>query len=224
VKDIVAESASTYISILHQAKNQHEGADTPTAFSLEKFIPLLQDRITVLNPYTRMFLVGWITLLDSIPDLELVSYLPSFLAGLFRFLSDPNPDVHTATQVALERFLNEIKKIARLKRGIAAGKSRSQQRLGRKRAESDSENHSSDSESSESSEQEAIVSEGDDSDDESLMSGSGNGHAGDGEEDWTPGQDVRVDYNQILEIMVAFLGGSSGTFRHHTFGLQMTIC
>ncbi|MDN8960536.1 hypothetical protein Q0P93_14720, partial [Staphylococcus aureus] len=52
------------------------------AFSLAHFIPLLKERIYVLNPFTRSFLVTWITVLDSVPELELISYLPEFLDGL----------------------------------------------------------------------------------------------------------------------------------------------
>ena len=52
------------------------------AFSLANFIPLLADRIYVLSPFTRSFLVSWIAVLDSVPDLEMVSYLPHFLDGL----------------------------------------------------------------------------------------------------------------------------------------------
>ena len=52
------------------------------AFSLANFIPLLADRIYVLSPFTRSFLVSWIMVLDSVPDLEMISYLPHFLDGL----------------------------------------------------------------------------------------------------------------------------------------------
>ena len=52
------------------------------AFSLAHFIPLLSDRIYVLSPFTRSYLVSWITVLDSVPELELITYLPEFLDGL----------------------------------------------------------------------------------------------------------------------------------------------
>lgn len=52
------------------------------AFSLAHFIPLLSERIYVVSPLTRSYLVAWISALDSVPDLELVSYLPDFLDGL----------------------------------------------------------------------------------------------------------------------------------------------
>lgn len=102
LKDIVAESASDYIpqypeteKTRMQASEHHsQGILVPysedlndngtprRAFSLAHFIPLLRDRIDVISPFTRSFLVSWITVLDSVPELELVSYLPEFLDGL----------------------------------------------------------------------------------------------------------------------------------------------
>ncbi|ODQ63966.1 ARM repeat-containing protein [Nadsonia fulvescens var. elongata DSM 6958] len=138
IKDIVSEKAATYVSIIPnknpstyvlppasstditQATLANElPQDDPTAFSLRKFIPLLMERIYVLNPFTRMFLVSWISLLDSIPDLEMVSYLPFFLGGLIGFLSDARKDVRVATHAALESFLQEIKRVAEIKRLVA---------------------------------------------------------------------------------------------------------
>lgn len=57
------------------------------AFSLAHFIPLLSDKIDVISPFTRSFLVSWITVLDSVPELELISYLPEFLDGLLYVIS-----------------------------------------------------------------------------------------------------------------------------------------
>ncbi|CAK7207740.1 hypothetical protein SEUCBS139899_010553 [Sporothrix eucalyptigena] len=150
VKDIVSESAATYVSVLstpdynNGSKDfDHDDIDLPTAFSLKRFMPLLKDRIFVLNPFTRTFLVGWIVLLDSIPDLELVAYLPEFLGGLLTFLSDTNRDVHIATQNCLDKFLSEIRRIARIKKGIAESrKSRTRAEGKRKRARAGS--HGSD--------------------------------------------------------------------------------
>lgn len=51
-------------------------------FSIEEFIPLLRLRMNVLNPYVRQFLVGWITVLDSVPDIDMLGFLPDFLDGM----------------------------------------------------------------------------------------------------------------------------------------------
>lgn len=110
MKDIVAEAAPTYVSIYpgninpnlpryHEASSIHsklgalgiddqqnatdtEPKEDKRAFSLARFIPLLSERVYVISPYTRMHLVSWLMVLDSVPDLELVAWLPDFLDGL----------------------------------------------------------------------------------------------------------------------------------------------
>jgi vacuole morphology and inheritance protein 14 len=104
LKDIVAESASVYIPQYPETEKVRDGVDEQQhsvlvpypdgsenedgfsgpkkAFSLAHFIPLLADRIYVVSPFTRSYLVSWITVLDSVPELELISYLPEFLDGL----------------------------------------------------------------------------------------------------------------------------------------------
>ncbi|EEH22289.2 hypothetical protein PABG_04500 [Paracoccidioides brasiliensis Pb03] len=211
VKDIVSESAASYVSILQAPKKVHsesgiDGVDEseeipnpPTAFSLANFIPLLKERIHVINPFTRTFLVSWLTLLDTIPDLELVHYLPAFLGGLFRFLSDPNRDVHTITQGALETFLSEIKKIACIKKGIAY--SRRDQESGNNKQSST--NYSMSVSSSTSDAKDASDNAIADSDPGAVNDEDVNVYG-----DYVPGQDVHVDHPKILEILVGFVDTS----------------
>lgn len=207
VKDIVSESAATYVSVLEQPqefdgddKNANdEQLDLPTAFSLRKFIPLLRERIFALNPFSRTFLVGWITLLDSIPDLELVTYLPEFLGGLLRFLSDSNRDVHVATQGCLDKFLAEIKRIAQVKKGITESKrSREAARQSRKGSIG-----SGGGPSLEDGDEVDSIMANDEDDDVSS------------EDDWVPGQDVQINYKAILEILTATLDSPLGTSTSH---------
>jgi len=95
LKDIVAESASVYIPLYPETERVRDERDeiqgvlvslpqdvTKKAFSLAHFIPLLRERIYVVSPFTRSYLVSWINVLDSIPELELITYLPEFLDGL----------------------------------------------------------------------------------------------------------------------------------------------
>nr|VDC60350.1 unnamed protein product [Brassica rapa] len=78
-------------------------------FSIEEFIPLLKERMNVLNPYVRQFLVGWITVLDSVPDIDMLGFLPDFLDGLFNMLSDSSHEIRQQADSALSEFLQEIK-------------------------------------------------------------------------------------------------------------------
>ncbi|KAF2625160.1 ARM repeat-containing protein [Macroventuria anomochaeta] len=228
VKDIVSESAASYISVLHHPNEllghpdespEHPPHHLETAFNLERFLPLLEERINVINPFTRSFLVAWVTLLDSIPDLELIAHLPRFLGGLFKFLSDSNTDVYTMTQVALDRFLNEIRKIARIKKGIAESK-RSQSKDGRRLSTSTSTRSEVGGESEATGstpiEHQVSIDEGDHAsgDSESLSGDSGKSVNGDG--DWIPGQDVHVDHPKILEILAGFLSSPSDAEEEQT--------
>ncbi|KAL9083017.1 MAG: hypothetical protein Q9159_006036 [Coniocarpon cinnabarinum] len=228
IKDIVSESATTYVSIVHppersvEERENVEGKDgvfLPTAFSLPRFIPLLTERVNVLNPYTRTFLVQWISILDSIPDLELVSYLPSFLGGLFRFLNDPSEDVVTQTQELLEKFLSEIKQIARVKKVVAENKLLSQEadhNLSRPQSQPQSgprPDHATQQDAADdilahevdqhAHIQSPVEAEGEEvtSDSDAVVS-----HAAEElEDDFMPGQDVFVNHPRILEVVIAFL-------------------
>ncbi|KAI8938962.1 hypothetical protein NX059_004813 [Plenodomus lindquistii] len=214
IKDIVSESAATYVSVLHTPHGnpeppatddpEHPPYDIPTAFNLERFLPLLEERINVINAFTRSFLVAWITLLDSIPDLELIAHLPRFLGGLFKFLSDSNQDVYNMTQAALDRFLGEIRKIARIKKGIAESK-KSHSKDERRPSISSVRTGADDSEATGSVQFDPL-----DPADDKAASGSGS-ISGDSEKsvngdgNWVPGQDVHVDHPKILTILVDFL-------------------
>lgn len=218
VKDIVSESAASYVSLLQIPEKQgtegdpnlesdNSSTELPMAFSLANFIPLLQERIHVISPFTRMFLVSWLTLLDTIPDLELVFYLPAFLGGLIKFLGDQNRDVQIATQGILERFLAEIKKISRIKKGIE--ESRKSRDSGNAKpdvtsdiasvdtdqgfANDNSENAVADSDSATANDEHAIPIDG----------------------DWVPGQDAHVDHPKIIDILVGFVDT--------TFGMVMPL-
>ncbi|KAK5692287.1 hypothetical protein LTR17_025416 [Elasticomyces elasticus] len=236
VKDIVSESAATYASILSpeggatgsEENSPEQSGEISTAFSLPRFIPLLQERIHVLNPFTRTFLVSWITLLDSIPDLELVAYLPSFLGGLLKFLSDPNQDVHTTTKVALDRFLAEIKKIAAVKKGLAESRRGKEDRD--RQASGSTDPVAVDSPERDQAENTQAEPNTEPTDAQQDPQTPQNGHldspTADGEstltvsdddgkpddsfeDEWIPGQDVQIDYQRILDILVTFLAESS---------------
>ncbi|KAF3129909.1 hypothetical protein TWF569_003953 [Orbilia oligospora] len=201
IKDIVAESASTYISILHAPQDEAVGSDEeendsdsilPTAFSLKKFIPLLQERIHVINPFTRQFLVSWIVLLDGIPDLELVTFLPEFLGDLFGYLADHNADVHDATEVCLEGFLQEIRKIAFVKRGVQSRRGTISKPV-KPKSPSVSEGAVTDDTDTKKEDDDPRP-----DDQDSGLDGM-----------WMPGQDIPVDHKRILEILMTFIDPSS---------------
>lgn len=83
-KDVEAQSSSIRQTEADRSTTHtyDQGTEDRRAFSLERFIPLLTERVYAISPYTRMHLVSWLMVLNTVPDLELVSYLPEFLDGL----------------------------------------------------------------------------------------------------------------------------------------------
>jgi len=77
-------------------------------FDIVKFVPLLRERIKIRNPYIRQLLVGWIIVLDSVPAIDMLEYLPDYLGGLFDMLADPNKDIRQQSYAALSDLLREI--------------------------------------------------------------------------------------------------------------------
>jgi len=89
VKDIVAESTA--------------------ALGVRDFVPRLARFLAVEHgPHKRRFLIDWVTLLGSVPDLDLLPYLPQLLAGLLAMLSDPHTEIRIAVTRALEDFLTQV--------------------------------------------------------------------------------------------------------------------
>ncbi|XP_074055335.1 protein VAC14 homolog [Macrotis lagotis] len=79
-------------------------------FDLVSFIPLLRERIYSNNQYARQFIISWILVLESVPDINLLDYLPEILDGLFPILGDNSKEIRKMCEVALGEFLKEIKK------------------------------------------------------------------------------------------------------------------
>ena len=207
IKDIVTEQASTYVSATTIASrpssphpstsSDHRKQEPERAFSLPRFIPLLRERIYVLNPFTRTYLVSWLTVLDSVPELELVSFLPDFLDGLLKFLGDPTVDIRTATQNVLADFLREIREVAEV------GKMREDEWKGTVRSRSEELEGKLEDAVGETGD------EGDDAYDEDEEDEEGSG-------EWIPGQGVQVDHAAIVEILLehsSFPGQSCASLR-----------
>ncbi|PIL37367.1 hypothetical protein GSI_01060 [Ganoderma sinense ZZ0214-1] len=226
LKDIVAETASVYIpqypeteAVRRRAEEESgilvphpddiaNGADISSArkaFSLAHFIPLLSDRIYVLSPFTRSYLVSWITVMDSVPELELITYLPEFLDGLLKYLSDPTDDVRVATEGLLADFLREIREVTVVQR-------RHEEQLKAKREatvmeasrRAEAEKEKLPDITMEHHERASFIPENDDVFDNDLETPE------EKQEDqelrdsgaWLPGQGVRIDYAAIVEILL----------------------
>ncbi|TFK20368.1 ARM repeat-containing protein [Coprinopsis marcescibilis] len=201
LKDIVAESASVYIPMYAETARVRDAQDEKVdgvlvslaegseegpkkAFSLAHFIPLLRERIYVVSPFTRSYLASWITVLDSVPELELITYFPEFLDGLLKYLSDPTEDVRVAAENLLADFLRELQDVTMVSRQLEHQRER-QRALGDS-IHSNLEGDARSYQGSDFAAKDDVASEFDDHD---LGI-------------WMPGQGVRIDYAAIVEILL----------------------
>ena len=70
------------------------------------FVERLQEYIYTRNPYTRMFIISWIRLLDS--KIDLIKDLRFLLDGIFNCLYDSSDEIRASILVLLSEFLNKI--------------------------------------------------------------------------------------------------------------------
>ncbi|XP_075694360.1 protein VAC14 homolog isoform X2 [Rhinoderma darwinii] len=80
-------------------------------FDLVGFVPLLRERIYSNNQYARQFIISWILVLENVPDINMLEYLPEILDGLFQILGDNSKEIRKMCEMSLGEFLKEIKKM-----------------------------------------------------------------------------------------------------------------
>ncbi|KAH8306352.1 hypothetical protein KR018_008748 [Drosophila ironensis] len=89
LKDIVTESSQT--------------------FNLEAFIPLLREHIYVKDAFARQYVISWISILNAVPDINMVNYLTEILDGLFVMLEDNTPVSQRMCETTISQFLKSIR-------------------------------------------------------------------------------------------------------------------
>ncbi|KAI4488693.1 hypothetical protein M0802_011401 [Mischocyttarus mexicanus] len=80
-----------------------------SVFDLVGFMPLLRERIYTKNTFGRQFVIAWVSVLDAVPNMDFIIFLPEILDGLFRILEDPTPEIKKITDTVLGEFLRSIK-------------------------------------------------------------------------------------------------------------------
>lgn len=62
--------------------------------NLDGFIHLLREQIYVKNSFARQYVISWISVLNAVPEINMVVYLTEILDGLFLMLEDNMPEIH----------------------------------------------------------------------------------------------------------------------------------
>ncbi|XP_014085882.1 protein VAC14 homolog isoform X1 [Bactrocera oleae] len=78
-------------------------------FNLEAFIPLLKERIYVNNSFARQYVISWISILNAVPEINMLIYLTDILDGLFTMLEDNTLEIQRMCETTLSQFLKSIR-------------------------------------------------------------------------------------------------------------------
>ncbi len=66
-------------------QNNHKQSTTTQNDGREWNVSIL---LSTSTRFIRQLVIGWISVLDAVPDLNMLEHLPEFLGGLFSMLSD----------------------------------------------------------------------------------------------------------------------------------------
>lgn len=101
---VVKEAAKLLDKLLREIVTEYQ------TFDIDSFIPVLQRILNEGSPYSKVLAMSWIDLMNNVPGIDIVFYLPFFLEGLFKLLSDKLKDIRQDANSLLESFLFYIKK------------------------------------------------------------------------------------------------------------------
>jgi vacuole morphology and inheritance protein 14 len=73
-------------------------------FNLKEFIWIVKIKIKSQNPSIREFLIRWITNLNEVITVDLLSYLPEILEDLLFMLGDKEKNLRKSTEECLGNF------------------------------------------------------------------------------------------------------------------------
>ena len=81
-------------------------------FDLVSFVPILREKCMIKGgmEQTKMMLISWILCLQSIPEIDLVPYLPQLLDGVFLLLSSSKPEIRKSAELVMNEFMINVQK------------------------------------------------------------------------------------------------------------------
>ncbi|KAL9897553.1 protein VAC14 homolog [Glossina fuscipes fuscipes] len=83
--------------------------ESSQSFKMEAFIPLLKERIYVKNSFVRQYVISWISILNAVPEINMVLYLTDIIDGLFTMLEDNTQEIQRMCETTLTQFLKSIR-------------------------------------------------------------------------------------------------------------------
>lgn len=80
----------------------------PGKIDMKTFVNTINSHIRTTDPTARQFIISWITLLESLPSVSLLSYSTLFISGLLEYLTDPLRGISSSASNLLSFFERDI--------------------------------------------------------------------------------------------------------------------
>ena len=80
--------------------------DLDVQFNL--IMPIVSERMHAIHPNVRTLMLSWLQLLISLPNNNLIDYLPLILATLFKYTSDDHEEIRTLTLLFLNTIVKDV--------------------------------------------------------------------------------------------------------------------
>lgn len=80
----------------------------PGKVDMKRFVAVLNAHVRVTDSTARQFIISWITLLESLPSVNLLSYSTFFIGGLMEYLADPLRGISSGAHTLLSLFERDI--------------------------------------------------------------------------------------------------------------------
>ncbi|KAL6933948.1 hypothetical protein ACO0R3_001731 [Hanseniaspora guilliermondii] len=94
----------------YQPSNQKLKQSASSTIRMDKFVPILLERIYSNNNNTKVFLMSWIEVLNKCPNLTLVTYLPWLINAILLYLDDigESKEITEVATTLLDGMLKEV--------------------------------------------------------------------------------------------------------------------
>lgn len=106
----------------YQPSNQKLKQPANSTIRMDKFVPLLLERIYSNNNNTKVFLMTWIGVLNKCPNLTLVTYLPWLINAILLYLDDigESKEVTEIATTLLDGMLKEVCELGTVRSKLCA--------------------------------------------------------------------------------------------------------
>lgn len=105
-KDATTKSAVSLVDSL--LKDIFTEFYEPGKIDMRRFVAILNSHVRTTDPTARQFIISWITLLESLPSVNLLSYSTLFIGGLLEYLADPLRGISSSAASLLAFFERDI--------------------------------------------------------------------------------------------------------------------